>query len=92
MEEEIPPGSRIGEVAAVDADEGDNAVIEYAVVDGNDDRLFAIERGPDNEGVITLAKRLDRWVRRPRSVAVGRLTSQFGTDRSTLYKHWLITN
>ena len=85
VEEEIPPGSRIGEVAAVDADEGDNAVIEYAVVDGNDDRLFAIERGPDNEGVITLAKRLDRWVRR-------RLTSQFGTDRSPLYKHWLLTN
>ena len=86
MEEEIPPGSRIGEVAAVDADEGDNAVIEYAVVDGNDDRLFAIERGPANEGIITLAKRLDRWVRRPR------LTSQFGTDRSSLYKHWLIAN
>ena len=60
MEEEIPVGSRIGEVSAVDADEGDNAVIDYAIVDGNDDRIFSIERGLSNEGVITLAQRLDR--------------------------------
>ncbi len=60
MFEEIPVGSRIGEVAAVDEDEGDNAVIDYAIVDGNDDRLFAIERGPSNEGIVTLARRLDR--------------------------------
>ena len=63
VQEEIPLGSRIGEVAAVDADEGDNAVIDYAIVDGNDDRIFAIERGPSNEGVITLARRLDRCAR-----------------------------
>lgn len=60
VEEEIPVGSRIGEVSAVDADEGDNAVIDYEIVDGNDDRIFSIERGLSNEGVITLARRLDR--------------------------------
>ena len=60
VEEEIPLGSRIGSVSAVDADEGDNAVTDYAIVDGNDDRVFAVERGPSNEGLITLARRLDR--------------------------------
>ena len=28
--------------------------------DGNDDRIFEISRGENNEGVLTLAKRLDR--------------------------------
>ena len=32
VEEELPIGSRIGDVQAIDEDEGDNAVIEYAII------------------------------------------------------------
>ena len=58
--EEIPLGSQIGQVYAVDQDEGENAVIEYAIIDGNDNRVFGISRGEDNQGVLTIEKRLDR--------------------------------
>lgn len=58
--EEIPLASKIGQVYAVDGDEGDNAVIEYSIIDGNDNRIFGIQRGPDNEGQLTVERRLDR--------------------------------
>ena len=32
MKEELPIGSKIGEVQAIDEDEGDNAVIDYAII------------------------------------------------------------
>jgi hypothetical protein len=32
VEEELPIGSAIGEVQAIDDDEGDNAVIDYAII------------------------------------------------------------
>ncbi len=32
VEEELPIGSRIGDVEALDEDEGDNAVIDYAII------------------------------------------------------------
>ena len=32
VEEELPVGSRIGDVHAIDEDEGDNAVIDYAII------------------------------------------------------------
>ena len=32
VEEELPVGSRIGDVHAIDDDEGDNAVIDYAII------------------------------------------------------------
>ena len=58
--EEQPLGTEIGEVFAMDMDEGENAVIDYAVIDGNDDRIFGIKSGPDSQGVITIDRRLDR--------------------------------
>ena len=36
--EEIALGSKIGEVFAIDLDEGENSQIEYAIIDGNDNR------------------------------------------------------
>ena len=41
-------------------DEGENAVIEYAIIDGNDNRIFAISRGDQNQGLLTVERRLDR--------------------------------
>ena len=32
VKEELPIGSKIGEVQAIDEDEGDNAVIDYAII------------------------------------------------------------
>ncbi len=58
--EEIPLGTEVGNVVAVDLDEGDNAVIEYAIIDGNDNRIFGIKSGDRNQGVLTIERRLDR--------------------------------
>ncbi len=32
VDEELPIGSQIGEVQAIDEDEGDNAIIDYAII------------------------------------------------------------
>lgn len=58
--EEIELGSEIGQVFAIDEDEGENAVIDYAIIDGNDNRIFGMKQGPDNQGIITVDRRLDR--------------------------------
>ena len=44
----------------IDLDEGENAEIEYAIIDGNDNRIFAISRGEQNQGLLTVERRLDR--------------------------------
>ena len=45
VREELPMNSPIGQVKAVDEDIGENADIEYAIVDGNDDRIFEVFEG-----------------------------------------------
>ena len=35
-------------------------MIEYAIIDGNDNRIFAISRGEQNQGLLTVERRLDR--------------------------------
>ena len=58
--EETTPGTKIGEVKAVDEDEGENAIINYAIIDGNDNKIFGIERGSNNQGILKIEGRLDR--------------------------------
>jgi len=60
VEEEMPINMKIGEVIAIDKDIGKNAVIDYAIIYGNDDGVFGISRDDQNRGIITLEKRLDR--------------------------------
>ena len=60
--EEIAIGQQIGQVKAVDDDEGENAIINYAIIDGNDNRIFGIKSGSHNEGILTVEGRLDREV------------------------------
>ena len=62
VEEEMEIGSKIGEVVAVDEDTGKNAIIDYAIIYGNDDDIFAINRDDENKAIISLNKRLDREV------------------------------
>jgi len=60
VEEEMPINMKIGEVIAIDKDIGRNAIIDYAIIYGNDDGVFGISRDDQNRGIITLDKRLDR--------------------------------
>ena len=46
MKEELPIGSKIGEVQAIDEDEGDNAVIDYAII-GKSSYLDTNKTGQD---------------------------------------------
>ena len=57
--EETKIGIKVGTVAAVDQDEGRNAEIDYAIIDGNNEDIFEI-RSEDNIGNLYLRKRLDR--------------------------------
>ena len=60
VEEELQIGTKIGEVMAVDEDTGKNALIDYAIIFGNEENVFAINRDEQNRGIITLNDRLDR--------------------------------
>jgi len=60
VEEEMPINMKIGEVIAIDKDIGRNAIIDYAIIYGNDNGIFGINRDDQNRGIITLEKRLDR--------------------------------
>ena len=60
VDEELELGTRLGEVTAIDEDIGENAAINYAIIYGNDEGIFSIERDEDNRGIIRLSKRLDR--------------------------------
>jgi hypothetical protein len=50
----------VGQVFAKDIDKGENAVIDYEIIDGNDGRIFGIQQGTNNQGIITVDRRLDR--------------------------------
>ena len=56
VSEEISLGTVIGRISAVDADSGENSVIEYAIVDGNDNKIFQIEADDNSVGVIRVAR------------------------------------
>lgn len=60
LKEEVPIGTVAGKVKAVDNDTGENAVIDYYIIDGNSDDVFGIRRTSDNEGEIIVQKRVDR--------------------------------
>ncbi|KAF2368301.1 Cadherin [Trinorchestia longiramus] len=60
LEEEAAPGTVVGEVAATDRDEGDNALIDYAITYGNDEGLVELERTENNTARIVVRRRIDR--------------------------------
>ncbi|KAG0425436.1 hypothetical protein HPB47_027381 [Ixodes persulcatus] len=60
IKEELPVGSIVGKVKAFDRDMGTNAFIDYFIVGGNLDNVFAIQRTGNNEGEIITKKRVDR--------------------------------
>ncbi|CAG5042617.1 unnamed protein product [Parnassius apollo] len=58
--EEVPIGTVIGKLEAVDEDIGENAAIDYAITAGNDFALVKLERTNDSKALIIAAARLDR--------------------------------
>ena len=60
IQEELPVGTKLGEINAIDKDIGENAIIDYAIIYGNDEGIFSIERDTNNRGILKLQKRLDR--------------------------------
>ncbi|XP_034183183.2 cadherin 74A [Osmia lignaria lignaria] len=58
--EEEPVGTKVGVVDAIDEDIGENGMIDYAIVYGNEASLFVVERLENNSAVIKSNGRLDR--------------------------------
>ncbi|XP_065730294.1 cadherin-10 isoform X1 [Phocoena phocoena] len=63
--ESSPVGTSIGSVKATDADTGENAEVEYRIIDGDGTDMFDIRTEKDTqEGIITVKKPLDYESRR----------------------------
>ncbi|KAL4713625.1 hypothetical protein ACJJTC_017666 [Scirpophaga incertulas] len=60
VNEEVPIGTTIGQLEAIDEDIGDNAAINYAIIAGNDFGLFKLERTNDSKAFLKTAARVDR--------------------------------
>ncbi|XP_015601930.1 cadherin-23 [Cephus cinctus] len=58
--EESPIGTEVGIIEAIDEDIGDNGMIDYVIIYGNEGALFTLERLENNSAVIRSAARLDR--------------------------------
>ncbi|XP_055941511.1 cadherin-23-like [Argiope bruennichi] len=60
LKEEEPIGTIAGVLKAVDNDTGVNSIIDYYILNGNDDDVFSIRRSSNNEGELMVQKRIDR--------------------------------
>lgn len=60
IQEEMPIGTHISSFTAIDEDIGPNAAIDYAIVSGNQEGHFRIERLSDNTGLLIANVGLDR--------------------------------
>lgn len=60
VKEEVPIGTVIGTLQAIDEDIGDNAAIDYSITSGNEFGLVKLERTNDSKAVIVAVARLDR--------------------------------
>lgn len=58
--EEQPAGTIVGYLNAIDEDINENGAIDYAIIDGNQENLFKIERFPNNTGVVRTQQPFDR--------------------------------
>ncbi|XP_026826101.1 cadherin EGF LAG seven-pass G-type receptor 2 isoform X2 [Ooceraea biroi] len=58
--EEMPVGSKVGVIEAIDEDIGENGMIDYEIVYGNEAGLFVVQRLGNNSAIIKSNGRLDR--------------------------------
>ncbi|XP_053101938.1 neural-cadherin-like [Hemicordylus capensis] len=60
VSEDASVNTEVAEVSATDGDEGENAMVTFSILDGDDDRKFLIETDKaDKRGVIRLRKQID---------------------------------
>lgn len=60
VQEEVPIGTEIGRLRAIDEDIEENAAIDYAIISGNELGAVRAERTTSNEARLVAAARLDR--------------------------------
>lgn len=58
--EEQPSGTIVGYLNAIDEDINENGAIDYAIIDGNQESLFEIERLSNNTAVLHSLQKFDR--------------------------------
>lgn len=58
--EEQPPGTIVGYLQAIDEDINENGAIDYAIIDGNQENLFTIERFENNTAAVKSLQQFDR--------------------------------
>lgn len=52
VREEEPAGTIVGNFSALDEDLGENAAIDYVIIDGNNEQLFTIERNNESLAIL----------------------------------------
>lgn len=83
------PGAEIGRISATDADLGENAKLEYTILEGESGDTFNIT-GVNQEAVITLNKVRGHWSRANRA-ALGECRAAALTADQELNKCFIIS-
>ncbi|XP_030385900.1 cadherin-23 [Scaptodrosophila lebanonensis] len=60
VSEEQPAGTVVGNFSAIDEDLGENAAIDYVIIEGNNEQLFAIERTNESVAILKTNQPIDR--------------------------------
>lgn len=60
VDENVPLGSEVARVHAIDADIGPNAAVAYEIINGNEREIFNITSHSSGVGIVQLLKPLDR--------------------------------
>lgn len=60
VKEEEPAGTVVGKFSALDEDMGDNAAIDYVIIEGNNEQLFTIQRTNESLAILRTQKPVDR--------------------------------
>ncbi|ALC44966.1 Cad74A [Drosophila busckii] len=55
-----PAGTIVGNFSAVDEDAGENAAIDYVIIEGNNEQLFSIERDNNSVAILKTTAPIDR--------------------------------
>lgn len=60
VKEEEPAGTIVGNFSAIDEDVGENAAIDYVIIDGNNEQIFTIERTNESVAILKTTQPIDR--------------------------------
>lgn len=60
VKEEEPAGTIVGNFSAVDEDVGENAAIDYVIIEGNNEQIFTIERTNESLAILKTTQPIDR--------------------------------